>query len=452
MKDYRPGYHYRASQNWINDPCGLIQHQGVYHLYHQYNPHGDQWGDMHWGHAVSEDLVHWSEQEIAMMPDASHGEEHCFTGCGYHLPDGRPAFFYTSIDHRRDPDQWMALPEDDTLNKLVQTRENAMTLDMHTPGMKVEEWRDPSILPYKDGYLMVLGCRLSIDGGEATGAALLYTGKDGVHFTYHSVLAAADGGEDHSWECPNFFRIGDKHMLLFSPYRQPYYMVGTLTEELRFLPEGRGTLDEGGHEGYYAPQSFRDERGRQLIMAWMPERSRGRWNGIKGWAGCLTLPREVYLENNVVKMRVVPEIESLVASTETGMLPLNACKAGEQYRIVIDAELNREDCITAEVLATPDGAEKTIVALHGDGRLVVDRRLSSLHPTHHSLLERRVTLRDGKAHLEVYVDHSVIEAAGNDEWVSTRVYPSREDAQLATLSVRSGKGTYSLSRMNSCKK
>ena len=108
MKDYRPGYHYRASQNWINVPCGLIQHQGVYHLYHQYNPHGDQWGDMHWGHAVSEDLVHWSEQEIAMMPDVSHGEEHCFTGCGYHLPDGRPAFFYTSIDHRRDPEQWMA--------------------------------------------------------------------------------------------------------------------------------------------------------------------------------------------------------------------------------------------------------------------------------------------------------------------------------------------------------
>ena len=73
MKNYRPAYHYRASENWINDPCGMIQHQGVYHLYHQYNPHGDHWGDMHWGHAVSEDLVHWREQEIAMKPDAAHG-------------------------------------------------------------------------------------------------------------------------------------------------------------------------------------------------------------------------------------------------------------------------------------------------------------------------------------------------------------------------------------------
>ena len=53
MKDYRPSYHYRPKENWINDPCGLTQLDGVYHLYHQYNPHGDSWGDMHWGHAVS---------------------------------------------------------------------------------------------------------------------------------------------------------------------------------------------------------------------------------------------------------------------------------------------------------------------------------------------------------------------------------------------------------------
>ena len=81
MKDYKPGYHYRPKENWINDPCGLIQHNGVYHLYHQYNPHGERWGDMHWGHATSTDMVNWKEQEIAMKPDEANGEEHCFTGC-----------------------------------------------------------------------------------------------------------------------------------------------------------------------------------------------------------------------------------------------------------------------------------------------------------------------------------------------------------------------------------
>ena len=184
----------------------------------------------------------------------------------------------------------------------------------------------------------------------------------------------------------------------------------------------------------------------------MTERSRGTWDDIKGWAGCMSLPREVYLENTVFKMRVIPEIEKLVASTVEGELPMKHCKVGEQFRVIIDAELDTDGCITAEVLATPDGKEKTIVALHGDGCLVLDRGASSLYPTHHSILERRVSMPGGKAHLEIYVDHSVVEIAGNGEWISSRVYPSCDDAQEATLIIRNGTGCYALSQMNNCEK
>ena len=72
MKDYKPAYHYRPKANWINDPCGLIQHKGVYHLFHQYNPHGDKWGDRHWGHAVSADMADWQELPIALAPNTAH--------------------------------------------------------------------------------------------------------------------------------------------------------------------------------------------------------------------------------------------------------------------------------------------------------------------------------------------------------------------------------------------
>ena len=147
MKDYRPGYHYRPKANWLNDPCGLIHHNGVYHLYHQYNPNGDRWGDMHWAHAISTDMVNWKEQEIAMKPLVAEGEEHCFTGCGYHLPDGSAAFYYTSIELARDPEQWIAYPQDEDLSTIQQTREGATTIPMHKPEMDVSEWRDPSILP-----------------------------------------------------------------------------------------------------------------------------------------------------------------------------------------------------------------------------------------------------------------------------------------------------------------
>lgn len=446
MKDYRPGYHYLPRENWINDPCGMIQHNGVYHLYHQYNPHGDQWGDMHWGHAVSMDMVNWKEQEIALRPDEKNGEEHCFTGSAYHLPDGRVAFYYTSISRDREPEQWLALPTDETMNTLVQTREGAMTMDMH--GMSFKDWRDPSVLPYKDGYLMVTCSHLGKDGG----AALLYTSEDGIHFIYHSVLANGEDRDELAWECTNFLKIGDKYVLVYSPYRQPLYIAGTLTDDLRFIPEARGVVDAGGHEGFYAPQTFEDDQGRQVIMGWMTDMSRGEWDGIKGWSGCMSLPREVYLENGAFKMRVLPEVEKLVASTEKGELPVKACKAGEQYRLVVDAELAADGCIACEVLATPDGEEKTTVYLYGNGRLVLDRTHATKHPTHRGMLERRIFMPQGKAHLEIYVDHSVIEIGGNGEWISSRVYPSREDALDLNVSIQGGTGNYELSQMNNCEK
>lgn len=446
MKDYRPGYHFLPEKNWINDPCGLIEHQGVYHLFYQYNPHGDQWGDIHWGHATSTDMVNWKEQEIALFPDAANGEEHCFTGCGYHLPDGRAAFFYTSIERSRDPEQWIAYPTDEAMTRLVQTREGAMTMDMH--GVAFKDWRDPCVLPYKDGYLMVTCSHLGKDGG----ASLLYTSKDGVHFTYHSVLAHGEDRDELAWECPNFLKVDDKYVLLYSPYCEPLYIVGTLTDDLRFIPEGRGVVDQSGHEGFYAPQTCCDDKGRQVIIGWMTDMSRGSWEGIKGWSGCMSLPREVYLEDGVFKMRVLDEVNQLAADSVKGELPIAPCTAGDQYRLIVDAELDAHGCITCEVLATPDGEEKTTIRLYGNGRLVLDRGFSSRHPVHKGMLERRISMPQGKAHLEIYVDHSVIEIGGNGEWISSRVYPSREDAMQLSVRIEGGKGSCELSKMNNCEK
>lgn len=447
MKSYRPAYHYLPRKNWINDPCGLIQYHGTYHLYYQHNPNGDYWGDMHWGHAISKDLVDWQEQPIALHPDLTHGEDHCFTGCGGRLPNGRPVFYYTSISHQRPPEQWLAFPEDDTLSAIHQTAENALRLSMHGPEMKISEWRDPNVIPYKGGYLMVLGCQL-----DDHGASLLYTSEDGIHFTYHSVLAQADGSEDRSWECPNFFPLGDKYVLLYSPYRHPVYIVGTLTDDLRFFPESKGILDESGHEGHYAPQTFKDEQGRQLLMNWLTERSRGIWKGIEGWAGCQGLPKELYLDGNILKMRIIPEIEKLVVSREIKQLPLSRYEAGEQYRVQIDAVLEEDGSVEVELLSTADGKEKTMICVHGNGRMVVDRLHSSVHPTHHSLLERRISLPDGQATLEIYVDHSVIEACGNGEWISTRVYPASEDAVGLAVGLKAAKGSCTVSQMRACEK
>lgn len=72
----RPLYHFTPEKNWINDPNGLCQVDGVYHMYYQYNPNDSVWGDMHWGHAVSRDLLHWETRPVAMAPAYDQGEIH----------------------------------------------------------------------------------------------------------------------------------------------------------------------------------------------------------------------------------------------------------------------------------------------------------------------------------------------------------------------------------------
>ncbi len=235
-------------------------------------------------------------------------------------------------------------------------------------------------------------------------------------------------------------------------YREPLYIVGTLTEDLRFLPEGHGVVDMSGHEGSYAPQAFRDEAGRRLFITWLDDRPRGDWREIKGWYGCQSLAREMYLEQGVLKMRVVPEAEKLVTATQALSAPLPPMDAGEQYRIVFEGCIQPEGCVAFDVLSTPDGNERTTVRLQGNGRLVVDRSASSLYPPHRSPLERRVSLPMGKARLEVWVDHSVVEANCNGEWISTRVYPAGADATYLSVRLEDGEGCCTLSRLRDCRK
>ncbi len=69
----KPAWHYRPEKNWINDPNGLVHYKGWYHMFYQYNPHGDEWDDIHWGHARSRDLLTWETLPIALTPDADKG-------------------------------------------------------------------------------------------------------------------------------------------------------------------------------------------------------------------------------------------------------------------------------------------------------------------------------------------------------------------------------------------
>ena len=400
----KPAWHYRPEKNWINDPNGLVHYKGWYHMFYQYNPNGDEWGDIHWGHARSRDLLHWETLPIALTPDAARGELHCFSGGCCKDAQGRPHFFYTSIGSEAagrgafdGAQQWFAEAADDDLTHLIQTDEGALTDAIHGGRLCARDWRDPCVVRHGEQYLMVLGgC---VDG---RGCVLLYTSPDMRAWTYRHILAQSDVADGVPWECPNLFFLGEKACVLYSPCAEVHVKTGTLDGELRFHEERDEILDPGARDGFYAPQVFRDEAGRTIVIGWMPECDNVPH---KGWSGVMSLPRVLSLDD-----------QGLCATPVPGALDM----PGTLLFTVRTQALPKEFVVHR----SENGMEQTTLQLHPDGTMLLNRLGSSQdeRPSKR-ILARSVPLREVNDVI-IAVDGSAVECAVNGRWISGRIYPT----------------------------
>jgi beta-fructofuranosidase len=280
----RPVYHFHPPANWNNDPNGTVWYKGWHHLFYQHNPYGAVWGNMHWGHARSRDLVNWEHLPIALWPSKEKGEEHVFSGAAIAGPDGRPWVFYTSIGNR-PPEQWLAVPQDDDLIVWKKHAANPiLTLKIHG-NTQVNEWRDPFLFREGGKTYMVCGGNLRQSGGR--GAVQLYesAGRDLTAWKHRGTLFEYRDREVYNIECPNLFRLGGKWVLLISPHRPCEYFVGDLDlAGGKFVPETHGVLDTG--RSYASNISF-DNAGRCILWLW----GRTDTNPEMGWNGVMTMPR-----------------------------------------------------------------------------------------------------------------------------------------------------------------
>lgn len=405
MCDLRPQWHYRPEKNWINDPNGFLFYKGWYHLFYQYNPNGNQWGDIHWGHARSRDLLTWETLPVALYPQRDRKERHCYSGGACLDAAGNPHFFYTSVgdpedglDARHGAYQRLALPTDDSLAVLKQDDRFALIQDVHQ-GMTVLEWRDPCVVRYGDQYLMVLGGL-----AENHGCVLLYTSPDLRSWTYRHMLVRNDQADGRSIECPNLFFLDDKCLLIYSPCGEVRVKTGFLDGDLRFHEEKDEVLDPGYFDGFYAPQVTVDDAGRVLLIGWMPE-----CDGVphKGWSGVMSLPRVLSLDRDGLRADPVPGAENLPGARRLAVprdqLPLSLA-----------------------VHRSADGKEETVLTLSPDGILALDRsRSSSLPSASCRPLRRQVPLRDLND-VRIFTDLSTVEIMVNGRWLSARIYPVSE--------------------------
>ena len=385
----RPVYHFMPQQNWMNDPNGLIYHNGNYHMFYQYNPNGAYWGDMHWGHAVSKDLVHWKHLPIALAPTpGGPDKDGVFSGC-CRIHNGKPTMIYTSVNPET---QSIATSDDD----LLTWKKYAGNPVIAGPpeGLHVVGFRDPCLWREGDEWMMALGSGFK----EANGAVLLYSSKDMLHWKYLHTLAESPNAEMGTmWECPNFFPLGGKHVLLVSadrPIRKVLYFVGTYKDR-RFTWDKHGIFDNGGF--YYAPQTFPDAEGRRTIFGWSWEGRSDAEQKASGWAGVQTLPR----------------LLSLTSDGDLAMAPHPAVLGLRGRRAIgppgpateVHAVFARPQGEVAHIYGMPLSYDGKELAIQGHGVALTLGSNESLD-------------------LRIFLDHSMVEIYANGRTaLTTRIYP-----------------------------
>jgi beta-fructofuranosidase len=409
----RPIFHVLPPALWNNDPNGPLFYKGHYHLFYQLNPYGDRWEHMHWGHVRSKDLIHWEHLPVALWPSRERGEEHVFSGCAVVPRKGRPLLLYTSIG-KRAPEQWGAVAADDDLIRWKKHPANPLLTEKLHGKVKVYEWRDPFVFTHEGRTYLVAGGNLNGNkGGQAVVNVYRAENEEltGVLFRH------PDAGV-RNIECPNFFRLGDKWVLIVSQGQPVQYFVGRLNgKTMRFEAENRGILDHGN---YYAANSMEDGKGRRLLWGWVNSFRNGR-----GWNGCLTLPRVLTLgTDGLLRQRPAPELEKLRGKAvqiapvrlDGSAKVLDAVK-GDTLELIVDLERGTARSVGLRVRRAADGSRAVTIAW--DGReLDVAGMKAPLR-----LLEGEKRLR-----LHVFLDRSVIEVYAGDRVCLTRVvYPESKD-------------------------
>ena len=323
---YRPEYHHTPLYGWMNDANGLVYKDGEYHLYFQYNPYGSKWGNMHWGHSVSKDLIHWEHLDPAIARDTLG---HIFSGstvidkfnsAGY----GKDAMiaFYTSASDEHGQIQCMAYSND---NGRTYTKYEKNPILTPFDGLK--DFRDPKVFWYEPAqkwYMIV----------SADKNMRFYSSTDMKNWEYLSQFGEGYGVQPNQFECPDFIQLpvdGDKNNMkwvmivninpgcLFGGSATEYFIGEFDGKEFKCDTDKSVTkwLDFG--KDHYATVCFSNTGDRIIAVPWMSNWQYANATPIRQHRGANALPRELYLytKNGEIYMgaNAVKETEALRKAT-----------------------------------------------------------------------------------------------------------------------------------------
>ena len=439
---YRPQFHYTPEANWVNDPNGMVYYEGEYHLFYQYHPYDKQWGPMHWGHAISTDMVHWEEYPIALYPD-QYGT--MYSGSAVVDVNNTTGFFtdlseqkglvaiYTNHAGNGDEQQAIAYSLD---KGRTWTKYNG-----GEPVIKVTDdpynhpdFRDPKVFWHEESnqWMMVI----------AGGPLRFFSSPNLIDWTFESgnnVSQVIDGKTVNAilTECPDFFKLpveggeGSKWVLTKSSKE---YMIGEFKEvggKWHFIPDVNVSTDMNfGHDDY-AAQTYSDmPDDRRVMVSWMTnfDYAPDLANITDPYNGTFTMAYELKLKQTPAGIRIYQTpVEEYKSLRKTPFSLKNATVGKDDENILknlqcgifeIVAEITPgEDTSTFGFDLRTGGNQITKVTYSVRSKmLTVNRTQSGASPngSFPRSYSKAVDLKDGKLKLHIFVDASMIEVFAND--------------------------------------
>ncbi len=455
---YRPSYHFSPPQNVMNDPNGLCFWQGRWHLFFQYRPGGAE-DRVHWGHTVSDDLIHWRDLPLALYPDT---EKDCYSGQTL-VEDDRVIAIY----HGTESGNAIATASDPLLLNWEKHPNNPIIpiVPIDENGLPYRVF-DPCIWKQDDGYYYSVSGTYR-DGErsiDCQGIDHLFRSKDLAEWEHIGALLEdtffAERGEDQA--VPVFWPLSDiegrpsgKHMLLlFSHKRSGRCYIGDYNADTQdFTPDMHQRINYGSYTvgALHAPSAAIGPDGRFTAIFNVKE-----GKPPAGWDDIMSLPRYYWLaEGGTLGMSVAGDVESLrydrkqVAPMD---IPANSEVVLEGVggkAVEIEATIEPGDAreVGLYVLRSPDGAERTRISLYPqDNRrfdtssLQIDGAEASLNADVFARTPETGPIRmaqDEPLRLRIFVDRSIVEVFANDrQCLTLRVYPQRDDSAGVSVFAR----------------
>ncbi|KAK2767673.1 hypothetical protein FQN54_003831 [Arachnomyces sp. PD_36] len=483
---YRPQYHFTPAENWMNDPNGLLYYNDVYHLFYQYNPGGDTWAAMSWGHATSPDLTHWEHQPVALLARGYPGEitEMFFSGSAVADVDNTSGFstngsvplvamYTSSYPLEQTLPSGKSVQANQQSQSIAYSLDEGMTWTTYDPGNPVildppapyedqfPEFRDPYVFWHEETKKWVAVISLA-----KLHKLVIYTSENLIDWTHVSEFGPANavGGV---WECPNLFPLaldGDQSNLKWvaqiglNPGGPPgtlgsgtQYIVGSF-DGTSFTADPDSVHSDGSANwmdmgpDFYAGLSFsgmpEDER---TTIGWMNNWQYGELIPTDPWRSAMSIPRRLSLntfdQTTTIIQEPVENWSSVVGqgncSVSLGSVAEGDTKldcSGKTLDITLSFS-DRDGSDSAEfgltVRASEDLTEQTRVGYNfGTKGIWVDRNLSgdvdfegSFAGIYYSPL---LPGSDGEVTMRILVDWSSVEVFGGqgESVITAQIFPS----------------------------